>query len=90
VLGLTLSLLIAVAVAIILASGRRKPAVPYLCGEPPAEGTALAPMGPADRPEPVRVSGAYLERFFSEERHSVWMTAASSLLIVAMLGVAAL
>lgn len=90
VLGLTLSLLIAIALAMIVASGRRKPGVPYLCGEPPAEGTGLAPFGPADSPEQVRVSGSYLERFFSEERHVAWMSVVGGVLVVAMLGVAAL
>ncbi|MCX7800902.1 MAG: proton-conducting transporter membrane subunit [Fimbriimonadales bacterium] len=90
VLGLALSLLIAVALAVILASGRRAPTVPYLCGEPPAEGAELAPLGPGDRPAPVRVSGTYLERFFAEERHAAWMTVGGVLLTAAMLGVAAL
>ncbi len=90
ILGLTLALLIAGALALVLAAGRRKPAVPYLCGEPPTEGPILAARGAGDEPAAVRVSPTYLERFFSEDRHNLWMTAAASLLLVAMVGVASL
>jgi len=90
ILGLTLSLMIALALALLLASSRRRQAVPYLCGEPPMEGPTLAARAGGDEPAPIRVSGTYLDRYFSEERHSLWMTAAASLLLVAMLGVASL